>query len=123
METVQIITATYQGINTAIPAACSSPAGAFGPADLEEPPGCFFPLGFRFLGGELAFCGTSHGLFAEGPTYGRPCRYLKRRQLLLTENKKARNIISLCVSVVIFCERWSRPDHNVKCVGEEVDGF
>lgn len=96
---------------------------AFGPADLEEPPGCFFPLGFRFLGGELAFCGTSHGLFAEGPTYGRPCRYLKRRQLLLTENKKARNIISLCVSVVIFCERWSRPDHIVKCVGEEVDGF
>ena len=23
---------------------------AFGPADLEEPPGCFFPFGFSFLG-------------------------------------------------------------------------
>ena len=76
----------------------------------------FFPSGFSFfLGGVRPFCGTLRGLFAEGPTSGRPCRYLKRRQLLLTENKKARNIISLCVSVVIFCERWS--DHNVKCVG------
>ena len=55
METVEIITATYQEINTAIPAACSSPAGAFGPADLEEPPGCFFPLGFRFLGASSLF--------------------------------------------------------------------
>ena len=67
------------------------------------------------MGGIQFFGGTLRGLFAEGPTSGRPCRYLKRRQLLLTENKKARNIISLCVSVVIFCERWS--DHNVKCVG------
>ena len=115
METVQIIAATYQGINRAIPLPYWNPGALIIFA--------FFPSGFSFfLGGVRPFCGTLRGLFAEGPTSGRPCRYLKRRQLLLTENKKARNIISLCVSVVIFCERWS--DHNVKCVGWwKRDGF
>jgi len=67
VETVQIITATYQGINTAIPAACSSPAGAFGPADLEEPPGCFFPLGFRFLGSSAGFLWQIAWTFCQRP--------------------------------------------------------